>query len=74
MKANYRLFPELVFIDCSIRQKNKAADQSESHYLTNFVFMPDYKGQEQEEYLHLIILSGLDSDSNNIVFGAAIVQ
>ena len=35
--------------------------------------MPDFKGKEQDEHLHLIVMSGLDSDGNNLVFGVAIV-
>ena len=50
-------------------------DQNETHYLgNNFVFMPDYKDASTSEHLHLIVLSGLNSEGENIVFAVAIMQ
>ena len=75
MHANYKRFSELLFIDFSIRQKNKATDMSEAHYFTNFVFMKEHKagGSEEDEYLHIIILSGLNSEGQNCIFGVAVL-
>ena len=79
MKINYRRFPELLFVDFSIRQKNKeTTEQGDTHYFSNFVFMPEYQkdksASDDDEYLHLIVMSGLDAEGCNIVFAAAIVQ
>ena len=66
-----------MFIDCSIRQKNKAAEEGDVHYLSNFVFMPEYNKDNENpenEHLHLIVISGLNSEAQNIIFGVAFVQ
>ena len=64
MHTNYERYPELVFIDCSIKQKNKAKETE-----LDYTF-----GLENDDQLHLVVLSGLNSEGENIIFGCAILQ
>ena len=36
--------------------------------------MPEYKGDGEDEYLHLIVMSGINDEGQNIIFAVAVVQ
>ena len=36
--------------------------------------MPEFKGNSEDEHLHLIIMSGINSEGLNVIFAVAIVQ
>ena len=67
MLLNYQRYSELVFVDVSVR---KTARQNE--------FGPphgsDSEGEDVEVTLHLVVLSGLNSEGQNVLFGAGVLH
>jgi hypothetical protein len=72
MLLNYTRYPEVIFLDISVRKTARKAEFG-SGIATGAA--KDSESDEDEDIeLNLIILSGLNSEGQNVIFGAGIVH
>jgi hypothetical protein len=57
MHRNFKAFPELMFIDSTIKQKRRQ----------------QIEDTDDEHLLHLVVLSGVNSEGQNVMFGCGIL-
>jgi hypothetical protein len=62
MKKNYHRFHEILFIDNSISHQTAAMATESAH------------SNKNPEYLHLILLSGVNNEGKNVLFGFALTR
>jgi len=59
MHESFNTYPELMFVDTSIRQRSRSKED---------------EFDREEEFLHLIVLSGVDNEGQNILFACGVLK